>query len=161
MPIIRARSQEDIAACKALFIEYAESMDFDLCFQDFEGELADFPGKYALPTGELLLARQKEHAVGVVGMRDLGDKICEMKRLYVRDIARGSGLGEELAKAIIDRAHLLGYRAMRLDTIPGHHDMAIRLYRSLGFQEIPPYCYNPIPGAVYMELKLPASFSTK
>ena len=149
-----AETPTDIAAAKALFREYAESMDFDLCFQDFEGEMAAFPGGYAGPSGTLLLAKLDDAPVGAVGLRDLGSGVCEMKRLYLRPAARGTGLGRALTQAIIAEGRRLGYRAMRLDTIAKHHDMAIALYRDLGFREIPPYCMNPIPGALYMELCL-------
>ena len=149
-----AETPADLAAAKALFLEYAESMDFDLCFQDFEGEMAAFPGGYAAPSGALLLAMLDGTPVGAVGLRDLGEGVCEMKRLYLRPAARGTGLGRALTEAVIAEGRRLGYRAMRLDTIAKHHDMAIALYRDLGFQEIPPYCVNPIPGALYMELSL-------
>ncbi|MDP6345410.1 MAG: GNAT family N-acetyltransferase [Alphaproteobacteria bacterium] len=149
------RDTADLAAVKALFLEYAQSLDFDLCFQDFEAEMAAFPGQYAPPGGALLLARLDGAAVGAVGLRDLGEGICEMKRLYLRPAARGSGLGPALVDGIIAEGRRLGYRRMRLDTVPGPHDAAIALYRRLGFAEIPPYCLNPVPGAIYMELAFP------
>lgn len=152
--IHRAKTADDIAAAKTMFLEYAESMDFDLCFQDFEGEMAAFPGAYALPKGALLLATFDDAPVGAVGLRDLGDGVCEMKRLFLRPTARGTGLGRALAEAVIMEGRRLGYRAMRLDTIAGHHDQALAIYRDLGFREIPPYCINPIPGALYLELPL-------
>lgn len=149
-----AEAPSDVAAAKALFLEYAQSMDFDLCFQDFDGEMASFPGAYAPPEGALFVAKLSGEPVGAVGLRDLGGGICEMKRLYLRPAARGTGLGRALAAAIVAEGRRLGYRAMRLDTIARHHDMAIALYRDLGFHEIPAYCVNPIPGALYMELRL-------
>ncbi len=149
-----AETAYDIAAVKALFLEYAEAMDFDLCFQDFEAEMAAFPGSYAPPGGALLLAVLDGAPVGAVGLRDLGEDICEMKRLYLRPAARGTGFGRALAEAIIAAGRRLGYRAMRLDTIAGHHDRALAIYRELGFREIPPYYVNPIRGAIYLELRL-------
>jgi ribosomal protein S18 acetylase RimI-like enzyme len=154
-PVIAvAESEAELEAVRELFRAYAGSLAFDLGFQDFEAEMVEFPGKYAPPTGVLLLARLEEMAAGAVGLRDLGDGICEMKRLYVRPEARGHAIGRRLAERLIDEACSRGYRAMRLDTVPGHHDHAMALYRELGFQEIAPYCYNPVPGALFMELAL-------
>ena len=150
-----ATSGSDVDAARALFREYAASLDFDLCFQDFDAEMADFPGKYAAAAGgALLLAWHDGEPAGAVGLRDLGGGICEMKRLYLRPVVRGGGLGRRLVAAVIEAGRALGYRAMRLDTAPGHHDAAIALYESLGFRDIPPYCFNPIEGARYMELDL-------
>lgn len=152
--IAAAQSGVDLDAVKALFVEYADALDFPLCFQGFDRELATFPGKYAPPAGFLLLARHEDQPLGAVGLRPLDAGICEMKRLYVRPEARGTGLGRDLAAACVARARTLGYRAMRLDSIAGRQDTAIALYRRLGFQDIPPYYENPIPGAVYLELGL-------
>lgn len=150
-----ARTAVDLDAVRALFAAYAKSLDFDLAFQDFESEMAAFPGKYAAPAGALLLARLDGAAVGAVALRDLGEGNCEMKRLYVSPGGRGHGVGRRLVMALIEAARERGYRAMRLDTVPGHHDSAIALYRAIGFREIGPYCYNPMPGTVFMELILP------
>ncbi len=147
-----ATGVDDIAAAKTLCRAYAGSLGFDLGYQDFEAELADFPGKYAPPGGALLLGRLEGAAAGVVAMRDLGDGISEMKRLYVTDEARGSGLGLALTEAIIAKGRRLGYRAMRLDTVSGQHDRAIRLYQGLGFRPIPAYYDSPIPGTIYLQL---------
>ena len=150
MKIIHAESREDIAHAHALFLEYAASLGFYLCFQDFEKELAELPGEYAPPDGRLLLAFEDLPPAGCVALRKLGDGVCEMKRLYIRPVFRGKGLGRALSVAIIEAARQIGYRTMRLDTIASMKE-AIALYRSLGFREIGPYCHNPVPGAMFME----------
>ena len=139
----------DVDEVRALFREYAASLPFALDFQDFDRELAELPGEYAPPRGALLLAR----GAGCVGLRPLDAATCEMKRLYVRPSARGTGLGRRLTEAIVGEARGLAYARMRLDTMP---DMAaaLSLYAELGFQEIPPYRANPIAGAVFLELEL-------
>jgi ribosomal protein S18 acetylase RimI-like enzyme len=152
--IIEARNEDDITAAKALFQAYAESLDFSLCFQDFDSEMTAFPGKYAPPQGCLLLARVDGKPAGAVGLWALEDGVCEMKRLYVDPVFRGLNLGRRLCDALIAAAGERGYTAMRLDTIPGRMDDAIALYRDLGFAEIPPYTYNPIEGAIYLERPL-------
>ena len=149
-----AGTAAELEAAKALLIAYAESLDFDLGFQDFSAELADFPGKYAAPSGALLLAYLNGCPVGTVALRDLGDGFCEMKRLYVRPEGRGHGLGRRLVEQLIAEAGARGYSAMRLDTVAGHHDDAIALYRACGFREIAPYCHNPLPDVLFMELPL-------
>jgi len=145
----------DLIAVRSLFQEYAESLDFELDFQDFREELATLPGKYAPPMGCILVAKEKGETVGCVAVRPLGEAVCEMKRLYVKPAHRGKSLGRELALAIIEEAKRLGYRAMRLDTVKAMKE-ASALYRALGFQPIDAYCYNPLPGAMYFELKLRA-----
>lgn len=142
----------ELAEAKALVEEYAASLDFDLAYQDFAAELAGFPGRYAPPRGALLLGRFDGAATGVVALQDLGRGHCEMKRLYVRPAARGSGLGPALARAAIAEGRRLGYRAMRLDTVPGQHDRAIRLYERLGFRRIGPYYASPIAGTLFFQL---------
>jgi len=139
----------DVDEVRTLFREYAASLRFELAFQDFDRELAELPGPYAPPRGALLLAR----GAGCVGLRPLAETICELKRLYVRPSARGTGLGRRLAEAIVAEGRKLGYTHMRLDTVPGM-DAAQSIYGQLGFRPIAPYRPNPIPGAVFLELQL-------
>lgn len=152
--IAPAETPADIAAVRALFREYAASLDFDLCFQGFEAELAGLPGVYARPAGVLLLAVVGGEPAGCVALRPLGDGAAELKRLYVRPAHRGLGLGRRLVTEALCHAVAAGYAAVRLDTVPAMADAA-RLYTALGFRDIPPYCPNPIPGARYLELHLP------
>lgn len=147
-----AETAEEIASAKRLVGEYAASLGFDLAYQDFAAELEGFPGKYVPPSGALLIGRLDGAIRGMVALRDLGQGIAEMKRLYVRPAARGSGLGSELAVAIVESGRAMGYRAMRLDTVPGEHDRAIALYGRLGFREIAAYYESPIPGTLYFQL---------
>ncbi len=134
-------------------MEYAVSLGFDLSFQDLEQEMADFPDEYSAPHGCLLLAFYGEELAGCVALRDFGNGICEMKRLYVKPAFRGLKVGRALTESIIKAGKGLGYTHMRLDTVPFMKE-AISLYRSLGFKEIDSYRYNPIEGATYMELAL-------
>ena len=133
--------------------EYAAILGVDLCFQGFEAELDGLPGKYAPPSGALLIALHQDEAAGCVALRDLGHGVCEMKRLFVRPQFRGLGLGRQLADAIIAKAGQLGYLLMRLDTLDRLSE-AMRLYERLGFRKIPAYYDNPLAGAVYWELDL-------
>ena len=148
-PLVAVTDVSDVDEARALFREYAASLPFALDFQGFDRELAEFPGDYAPPRGALLLAR----GAGCVGLRPLDATTCELKRLYVRPPARGTGLGRRLAEAIIAEGRRLGYQRMRLDTVPGMA-AALSLYAELGFREIPPYRTNPNPGAVFLELEL-------
>jgi GNAT superfamily N-acetyltransferase len=146
---IRPATLADLDEIRAMLREYAAWLEIDLCFQNFEEELAGLPGDYAPPRGRLLIAE----GAGCVALRTIDEEICEMKRLYVRPDHRGTGLGRRLVQAIIDEARSVGYGRMRLDTMP-KMDSAQRLYASLGFREIAAYRYNPEPGARFLELTL-------
>ncbi len=152
--IFQATTDEHIEAARILFEEYAASLGFSLCFQNFDQELKNLPGDYAAPDGRLLLAVENDELAGCIALRKLSDGACEMKRLFVRPAYRATGLGRFLVGSLIDEARKLGYTQMRLDTIPGKMDKAIVLYQSIGFVEIEPYCQNPVEGAKFMELKL-------
>ena len=154
MKIIQAVTAEHIDQARSLFREYEAWLNLDLCFQNFEKELAELPGAYAPPTGRLLLAFENQELAGCVALRRLSDDVCEMKRLFLRSQFHGRGLGRELAERIIEEARSLGYKSMRLDTLSEHMGSAIALYRSLGFSEIEPYYNNPVQGALFMELNL-------
>ncbi|MCL4539848.1 MAG: GNAT family N-acetyltransferase [Bacteroidetes bacterium] len=153
LEIVGPHSPSLIEKAKGLFIEYADSLDFSLCFQDFEEEVSGLPGVYSLPSGRLIIAYVGEEAVGCVAMREIDDETCEMKRLYVRPGHRAKGIGRDLASRIIHEARETGYARMRLDTVSSMKE-AISLYRSLGFKEIAQYRPNPIAGALFMELSL-------
>ena len=150
--IREAQSAEDITHARELFREYADWLAIDLSFQHFDDELATLPGKYAPPPGRLFLAG--DPPVGCIALRPLDEAgVGEVKRLYVRDAARGTGLGRTLAETVIEHARGIGYRELRLDTADWMRD-ALRLYAKLGFRECSPYYHNPMPGAVYMSLVL-------
>ncbi len=152
--LAQADSPAQIAQVRELFLEYAKSLGFSLCFQSFDQELAELPGDYAPPAGRLLLAEYKGEPAGCVALHKLDAKICEMKRLYLRPQFRGKGLGRALAETVIAEARGIGYQRMRLDTVEPAMKDAVGLYRQLGFKEIAPYRPNPIAGAMYMELEL-------
>lgn len=156
--ILPAVTENHISAARELFLEYAQSLGFSLCFQSFDEELASLPGKYAPPQGRLLLAYVGDHFAGCGGLRPLDTQngICEMKRLYVRLQFRGLGLGRKLALALIDHARQIGYRKMRLDTVADVMREAVAMYRAMGFYEIAPYTENPQPSTLYMEIDLTA-----
>jgi ribosomal protein S18 acetylase RimI-like enzyme len=141
----------DLADVAALFRAYAASLDVDLAYQDFAGELAALPGAYAPPHGCLLLARDADGtAIGCVALRPLAPAgACEMKRLYVMPAARGHGLGARLVAAIVREAQAIGYREMRLDTLPTMTG-AIALYRRMGFAPMAPYYDTPVAGTLFM-----------
>ncbi len=149
-----AESPEQITAVRELFLEYAKSLNFSLCFQSFEKELAELPGDYARPSGRLLLAAYGSELAGCVALHSIGEESCEMKRLYVRPQFRGKGVGRVLAERIVADAREIGYKRLRLDTVEPVMQGAVALYRKLGFREIAPYRENPIGGALYMELSL-------
>lgn len=162
--IAPARSPDEVAEARRLFVEYAESLNFDLCFQGFDEEIDSLATIYGPPRGEMLLARVGGGAAGAlvaggVAVRPLEDGICEMKRLYVRPGFRGLKLGRRLAEAIISVARSAGYAAMRLDTIESMTE-ARALYKSMGFVPIPPYYHNPMPRVVYYQLDLTAEDGT-
>ena len=150
----QAESPAQIAQARELFLEYAQSLGFSLCFQNFDKELANLPGDYTPPEGCLLLAECQGQLVGCVALHKLQEGICEMKRLYLRPQFRGKGLGRVLADRIIAEARQIGYWRMRLDTVEPVMKDAVAMYRRIGFREIAPYCSNPIAGALYMELVL-------
>ena len=152
--ISEAESLLDLTQVRELFAEYAKSIKFSLCFQDFDGELAGLPGDYGPPNGRLLLARYGAEPAGCIALHGLEPGTCEMKRLYVRPQFRGRALGRELAEAAIADARRIGHKKMRLDTVEPKMKNAVALYRALGFHEIAPYRLNPIEGAMYMELEL-------
>lgn len=149
----------DMGVVRELFREYQAFLGVDLCFQDFERELASLPGSYAPPAGALLLAMANDAVAGCVGLRPLSDGACEMKRMYVRPAFRGLGLGRALADAVVAAAVEAGYRSMRLDTLETLHT-AIDMYRSMGFAPIEPYYHNPLPGVLYLEKALPGTERT-
>jgi ribosomal protein S18 acetylase RimI-like enzyme len=146
-------------AVRALFREYADSLGVDLSFQDFERELSALPGDYGAAGGLLLLAEVDGRAAACVALRPLGEGVCEMKRLYVRDEFRGHGLARALVTGLAERARGMNYRRMRLDTLPSM-TAARALYESLGFVPIAPYRHNPVPGATFWELDLTRAEST-
>ena len=140
-----------IAEARTLFQEYAASLNFTLCFQSFEQELAGLPGDYSPPRGRLLLARSGERSAGCVALHPLEPGVCEMKRLYVRPEFRRQGIGKALLDTVLAEARALGYERMRLDTVEPLMQDAVRMYRAYGFREIAPYRENPVAGAMYME----------
>ena len=153
MEYSQAETSEQLEEARRLFREYEASLGIDLCFQGFEQELANLPDGYARPDGRLILASSDEGTAGCVALRKIDEGVCEMKRLYVRPKFRRTGLGRALALAAIDEAREIGYEKMRLDTLPLMRE-AVVLYLSLGFRDIGPYRFNPVEGALYMELQL-------
>ena len=153
MPAIACAGAADLDDIKAMFREYSALVAEALCFQGFDEELASLPGAYAPPSGALLIARDGQAAAGCVALRRLDQRTGEMKRMYVREAWRGTGLGRRLALAVIDEARTRGYARMVLDTLP-KLGTAIALYRDLGFRETGPYLARPTPGALCFELSL-------
>lgn len=154
LEIIQAESAVQIDQARDLFREYESWLGLDLCFQGFEQELAELPGKYALPEGRLFLAYSDAKLAGCIAMRKLEDGICEMKRLFVRDEFRGQKIGVRLIEKLIEEARNEQYSKMRLDTFPPKMGKAASLYEAHGFRPIPPYYNNPHEGVLFMELKL-------
>jgi ribosomal protein S18 acetylase RimI-like enzyme len=157
LEILTPQRPDDLTALRAIFREYAASLDIDLGFQNFEEELATLPGEYAPPRGALLLAKVDGEVAGCCALRPLDTvdfpNACEMKRLYVRPAYRRLGLGRQLAEAIMDAARVSAYDHVLLDTLDDM-EAARTLYEDLGFVEIPPYYHNPIAGAHYLRASL-------
>jgi putative acetyltransferase len=154
LAITEAQSPADFAAVRELFIEYAAWLGFSLSYQNFDEELASLPGKYAGPSGRLLLARVDESPAACGAIRQLEPSVCEMKRLFVRPEFRGCRLGHKLAETLIGEAREIGYSAMRLDTVAEKMGDAVRLYKALGFHEIPAYYSGARVGTLYFEIQL-------
>jgi GNAT superfamily N-acetyltransferase len=154
MNIDTAKSDADIESTRAIFREYEKWLGLDLCFQGFEDELKNLPGKYAEPRGRLYLARVEEKVAGCIALRPLDEDTCEMKRLFVRDEFRGMRIGKSLIEKLIDDAREIGYSKMRLDTFPPKMGKAVDLYRAHGFYEIDAYYDNPNEGVLFMEMNL-------
>ena len=154
LSMTQVESPAQIEQARELFLEYAQSLGFSLCFQNFDQELASLPGDYAPPEGRLLLAEYRGQLAGCVALHQMEPGTCEMKRLYLRPQFRGKGLGRVLAENVIAEARAIGCRKMRLDTVEPVMPNAVAMYRRLGFKEIEPYRTNPIAGALYMELEL-------
>ncbi len=153
MMIRAATSDADLQEVRELFREYAEWLAVDLCFQNFDQELAGLPGDYAPPVGRLWIADEQDEIVGCVALRRLEEPVCELKRLYVRPPFRGTGLGRGLVEHAMQEARRLGYHRMRLDTLP-KMSAAQALYQSLGFREIEPYGFHPVAETRYLEAEL-------
>jgi len=154
LTLVHAQTVDEIATARQLFEEYAESLGFSLCFQNFDQELTGLPGKYSPPTGRLLLAYVDSKVAGCIALRKHDSDTSEMKRLFLRPHFRGMGLGKALVVKIIDEAKAIGYKHMCLDTIPGKMDSAIALYEAMGFEDISPYYDNPVAGARFMRKDL-------
>lgn len=152
--ILQAETAEQIEEIRKLFREYEAWLGLDLCFQNFEDELANLPGKYAPPSGRLFLASEDGKSAGCIALRKFENEICEMKRLYVRENFRGKNLGKSLIEKLIAEARRIGYKKMRLDTLPGKMGKAVKLYQSFGFSETEPYYYNPYGETLFMESDL-------
>ncbi len=149
--IIQAETPAQIEDVRRLFREYEAWLNVDLCFQSFEDELKNLPGKYAAPTGRLFLAFDGEKIAGCIAFRRIDDEICEMKRLYLREESRGAGLGKRLIERLTKEAKEIGYRKMRLDTLPEKMPRAVALYKEFGFQPIAAYYDNPHRETLFME----------
>jgi putative acetyltransferase len=142
-----------IDEARSLIQEYASSIGVSLCFQNFDQEMATLPGEYSPPSGALLLAENEGKPVGCVAIKKISEEVCEIKRLYVRPESRGKGIGKLLTESIIEKARNIGYTKVRLDTLPSMKE-AISMYLGMGFKPIEAYRYNPVDGALYLELAL-------
>ena len=145
--------QDMLEEARTLFLEYAQSLNVDLCFQNFEEELNSLSERYGPPDGAIVIAYADGMSAGCVALHKLSGDICEMKRLYVRDDYKGLGIGKKLITMILEKALELNYRFIRLDTLPTM-EKAQELYEAFGFYDIEPYVYNPIPGTKFLERKL-------
>ena len=152
--ILPVETPEMIAEIRRLFLEYETWLNVDLCFQGFEEEVNSLPGKYSPPDGRLYIVKQDGSYKGCIALRKIEDGICEMKRLYLNESARGKGIGNKLIKMIIQDAMDIGYNTMRLDTIKEKMPKAVSLYESHGFRELEPYYNNPNPHTLFMELQI-------
>ncbi|MEO8573016.1 MAG: GNAT family N-acetyltransferase [Pyrinomonadaceae bacterium] len=152
--ISRADAEIDLTGTKEIFREYEAWLGLDLCFQGFEDELKNLPGKYSPPAGRLYLAKVDGIIAGCIALRPRSSDICEIKRLFVREKFRGMQIGKLLIERLIEDAREIGYSAMRLDTFPPKMGKAVQLYESYGFRAIPAYYNNPNEGVLFMELKL-------
>ncbi len=153
--IIQAETSEQIETARKLFREYEAWIGLQLCFQGFDEEVANLPGKYAAARrGRLLLAFADENLAGCIALRKLEDGVCEMKRLFVKKEFRGQKIGIALIEKLIEEARKIGYEKMRLDTFPPKMGKAVGIYESYGFREIPPYYHNPYGNTLFMELNL-------
>lgn len=151
--IIRAHAPAEMAAARELIQEYAQSLGLDLTYQNFQAEITNFPGSYSEPLGALLLAPRNAEFLGCIALRPISADTAEMKRLYVRPAARGTGLGRKLTEAIIEAARAAGYRHIYLDTLPSM-TTALALYHALGFRPIPSYYSGAPPGTNFLGLTL-------
>ena len=152
--ITLATSAKQIEEARSLFREYEHWLGMSLCFQSFEEEVAGLPGRYALPGGRLYIAYVGGEPAGCIALRQIEPSVCEMKRLFLRDSARGRGIGVRLIEQVIADAQEIGYTKMRLDTYPPKMGKAVSLYEAHGFYEIPPYYHNPHEGVLFMEKSL-------
>lgn len=149
----KAATSTDFENGKKLFLQYIQSLSFELNFQDVDRELEEIHHEYNLPAGALLLVYDGEKAIACAGVRKIDNHIAELKRMFVDPDYRGHKLGKQLLQAVFDETRLLGYRSIRLDTVP-EMAAAIKLYTAVGFYTIAPYRFNPIPGAIFMEKQL-------
>lgn len=152
--ILQAETPQQIEDARILFREYEKWFGLNLCFQNFDEEVANLPGNYIKPSGRLLLASVDGKIAGCIALRAIEADVCEMKRLFVRPNFQGAGVGKNLIEKLIEEARFIGYRKMRLDTFPPKMQKAVEIYKSYGFREIPPYYYNPYGEALFMEMDL-------